>query len=183
MADRLWAAEPNLYVADRLKTLTPGKGLDLAAGDGRNSIWLAGLGWKMTAVDFSEVAIGRGRELSSEVEFVVDDVTTWATDDRFDLVVIAYLHLEREAFEGVVRSAASWLAPKGELFMVGHDISNLEFGWGGPQYPEILWEVDSILSWLDSLVPRESGVVWRPAETEEGLKYARDTLVRAHRGA
>ncbi|HEY4606134.1 MAG TPA: class I SAM-dependent methyltransferase, partial [Acidimicrobiia bacterium] len=59
-ADRLWSATPNLFVADRLRHLAPGRGLDLAAGEGRNAIWLASLGWKMTAVDFSEVAVARG---------------------------------------------------------------------------------------------------------------------------
>ena len=180
-ADRLWAAGPNLFVEDRLKTLVPGRGLDLAAGDGRNSIWLAEQGWKMVAVDFSEVAVARGRELSDDVEFVVADVLTWATDETFDLIVIAYLHLPADDFESVVRTAVGRLAEGGELFMIGHDLSNLVAGWGGPQYPEILWEVDNIVSWIDGLSMRESGVVRRPADTEEGRQYARDALIRARR--
>jgi len=40
---------------DRLSGLTPGQALDLAAGSGRYSVWLAERGWEVTAVD---IAIG-----------------------------------------------------------------------------------------------------------------------------
>src|SRR5215470_7548698 len=38
--------------------LVPGKALDLACGPGRNALYLARLGWQVTAVDSSEAAIG-----------------------------------------------------------------------------------------------------------------------------
>ena len=45
--------------------MTPGVALDLGAGDGRNAVWLAGHGWRVSAVDFSEVAIDRGQALAT----------------------------------------------------------------------------------------------------------------------
>lgn len=179
--DRLWSQGPNLFVADRLSVAAPGVGLDLASGEGRNAVWLAGQGWKMTAVDFSEVAVERGRQASEDVEFVVADVLEWEAERNFDLVLIAYLHLEEAALRDVVERAAGWLEPYGELFMIGHDRSNLELGHGGPQSPEILWDVPTISGWLNDLRLVESVVVRRPVETEEGLVYARDALVRARR--
>ena len=177
--DHLWSVTPNLFVADRLGGMPPGRGLDLAAGEGRNAIWLASLGWEMTAVDFSEVAISKGKAQSDAVEFVVADVRTWETDQSFDLVLIAYLHLVPGDYETIVRRARDWLAPGGELFLIGHDVSNPTDGWGGPQYPELLWDVPEVLGWLDGLVMVEAEVVNRPVDTDEGRKYARDTLVRA----
>lgn len=181
-ADRLWTAEPNLFVKDRLAHATAGRGIDLAGGDGRNAIWLADRGWKMTVVDFAETALDRGRAISSEVEFVLGDVSVWEPDSEQDLVLIAYLHLEITSMEKVVRRAETWLAPGGELFMIGHDRSNLELGHGGPQYPEILWEVDQIVSWTSGDL-MESAVVRRPVETDDGVVYALDTLVRVRGGA
>lgn len=178
-ADRLWSVTPNLFVADRLKTMTPGRGLDLAAGEGRNAIWLASLGWKMTAVDFSEVAVERGSAHSDQVEFIVADVLEWEPADRYDLVLIAYLQLAPPDLERVLLRAREWLAPRGELFLIGHDVSNIDHGWGGPQYPEVLWEVPSIVGWLDGMSIVESEVVRRPIETDDGTRYARDALVRA----
>jgi SAM-dependent methyltransferase len=177
--DHLWSVTPNLFVADRLSGMAPGRGLDLAAGEGRNAIWLASLGWEMTAVDFSEVAISKGKAQSEAVDFVVADLRTWETEQSFDLVLIAYLHLVPGDYEAIVRRARDWLAPAGELFLIGHDVSNPTDGWGGPQYPELLWDVSEVLGWLDGLVIVEAEVVNRPVDTDEGRKYARDTLVRA----
>jgi len=177
--EHLWSVTPNLFVADRLGGAPPGRGLDLAAGEGRNAIWLASLGWEMTAVDFSEVAINKGKAQSDDVEFLIADVRTWETEQSFDLVLIAYLHLDSGDYETIVRRARDWLAPGGELFLIGHDVSNITDGWGGPQYPELLWDVSEVLGWLDGLVIVEAVVVNRPVDTDEGRKYARDTLVRA----
>lgn len=175
--DRLWSAEPNVFVADRLSDREPGVGLDLASGEGRNAIWLAARGWDMTAVDFSAVAAERGREHSDDVEFVVADVLTWEPDRQFDLVLIAYLHLDESEFEPLIRRVKAWLRPGGELFMVGHDRSNLEHGVGGPPAPEVLWEVDRIVSWLEDLEIIEARVLEREVEGEE--RTARDALIRA----
>jgi SAM-dependent methyltransferase len=178
-ADRLWSSSPNIFVADRLGTIFPKTGIDLAAGDGRNAIWLAEKGWSMTAVDFSEVAVDVGKSISNQVEFVVGDVRTWKTDGRFDLVLISYLHLPAGEMESVVSAAGSWLMPGGELFMIGHDRSNIEDGTGGPQVPEILWDVGEMTSWAADLTLIEAQVVRRPVTTENGQVFARDALIRA----
>ena len=181
-ADRLWSEGPNLFVADRLSLASPGRGLDLAAGEGRNAIWLAKRGWEMTAVDFSEVAVARGRQHAPDnVRFVVADILDWDPEQTFDLVLIAYLQLEQDLLRNVVKRAIDWLEPYGELFMIGHDRSNLEGGYGGPQVPEILWEVPTMKGWLDGLRLIEAGVVRRPVEAPEGLLFARDALIRARR--
>jgi SAM-dependent methyltransferase len=181
-ADHLWSEGPNLFVADRLGQASPGKGLDVAAGEGRNAIWLADQGWEMTAVDFSEVAVERGRHHAPDnVRFVVADILDWEPEQTFDLVLIAYLHLEEDSFHSVVKRANDWLEPYGELFMIGHDRSNLEHGHGGPQVPEILWDVPTIVGWLDGSRLVEAGVVRRPVETPEGVVFARDALIRVRR--
>jgi SAM-dependent methyltransferase len=177
--DHLWSVTPNLFVADRLNGAKPGRGLDVASGEGRNAIWLASLGWEMTAVDFSEVATARGRSHSDDVDFVVADVTAWEPDEVFDLILMAYLHLTASDFEDLVRRSRSWLAPGGEMFLIGHDVSNIDQGWGGPQYPGILWDVPVVVEWLEGMTVVEAAVVNRPVETEEGRRYARDALIRA----
>lgn len=179
-ADRLWSVEPNVFVADRLGGHRPGVGLDLASGEGRNAVWLAQQGWDMTAVDFSETAVDRGRHLSDEVEWVVADVLTWEPPDgeHFDLILIAYLHLLMADLEAVIRRAVDWLAPGGELFMVGHDRTNIEYGVGGPQYPEILWDVEEMVPWLTGVEIVEAEIVEREVP---GEGTALDSLIRARR--
>lgn len=180
-SERMWSVGPNGFVEDRLADREPGVGLDLASGEGRNAIWLASKGWDMTAVDFSSVALERGSEQSDDVEFVVADVFAWEPEGTFDLVLIAYLHVEAEPLAELVERAIGWLRPGGELFMIGHDISNLDEGIGGPQIPEILWDLDLMLEWLGDLKLIEGGIVERPVEVDGDIEYARDTLIRARR--
>jgi SAM-dependent methyltransferase len=177
--DRLWSAEPNVFVADRLADLKPGVGLDLASGEGRNAIWLAERGWDMTAVDFSPVAVERGRAHSDDVEFIVADVLTWKPKQSYDLVVVAYLQLVTTDFEPLIRRSATWLTSGGELFLVGHDRTNIDHGVGGPQYPEVLWDVDEIVLWLEDLEILEAGVVEREVAVDHQVAVARDALIRA----
>ena len=177
--DRVWSIGPNLYVKDRLRGNSPGRGVDLAAGEGRNSVWLAEQGWSMTAIDFSEVAVAKGIGQDSGIEFVVADVLDWEPTGEFDLVLIAYLQLRETEFEKMVRRSVEWLSPGGEIFLVGHHTSNIERGWGGPRYIEVLWDVERIVDWIDGLTVVEAGVVRRPVETDDGPRFARDALVRA----
>jgi SAM-dependent methyltransferase len=177
--DRLWSAEPNVFVADRLGSQRPGTGLDLASGEGRNAIWLAEQGWDMTAVDFSAAGIERGRAASDEVSWVVADIRTWEPDDVYHLVVIAYLQLSVEEFEPLIRRVVTWLTPGGELFMVGHDRSNIEHGVGGPQVPAVLWDVEEIVPWLNGLDILEAEIVERDVVGDDGPRVALDTLIRA----
>lgn len=180
-SERLWSAGPNGFVEERLADREPGVGLDLASGEGRNAIWLASKGWDMTAVDFSSVALKRGREQSDAVNFVEADVFAWEPEGTFDLILIAYLQVEAEPLADLVERAAGWLNPGGELFMVGHDLSNLDEGVGGPQVPEILWDLDLMLEWLGDLELVEGGIVERPVEVDGDIEHARDTLIRARR--
>src|SRR5215213_6188445 len=58
----LWAVDPNPFLGGELGDRPPGRALDLGAGEGRTTLWLAERGWEVTAVDFSDVALDRGRQ-------------------------------------------------------------------------------------------------------------------------
>ena len=122
--------------------------MDLACGEGRNAIWLASLGWQVTGVDFSPVAIDKARALSSDVDWVVADALTWVGSD-YDLAVLAYLQLPEPERRAAVRSAWSALSPGGTLFVVAHDSTNLSEGTGGPQDASVLYTAEDILSDLE----------------------------------
>lgn len=133
-SERAWSAAPNAWVAATIRDWFTGRALDLGAGEGRHSVWLAALGWQVTAVDFSAVGIERARqgaqEVGVEVDWVVDDVRTWQPPSgaTFDLVLVSYLHLD----DDVLARARGWLAPGGALVVIGHALRNLTEGVGGP---------------------------------------------------
>ena len=152
-ADLVWSAEPNQFLPGLVADLETGSALDLACGEGRNAVWLARQGWDVTGVDFSPVAIEKAWQLGAdeEVEWVVADVTDYEPDRQFDLAILFYLHVLPEDLAAVFERAIEALAPEGTLIAVGHAVRNLEEGYGGPQYPEILWSEDVIRPMLDGL--------------------------------
>jgi SAM-dependent methyltransferase len=142
-----WSSEPNALVAELLTGLPPGDAVDLAAGEGRHALWLAGLGWAVTAVDFSAVGLRRGEAQpgAERVTWVTADVTTWmAPPASLDLVVVAYLHLPEADTAALLARAVGWLRPGGRLLVLGHDVENIASGVGGPQEPSILYSVDRL---------------------------------------
>jgi SAM-dependent methyltransferase len=154
-AELLWGAEPNRRLVRECADLPPGRALDLAAGEGRNAIWLAGRGWRVTALDFSAVALERGRALAAAGPPGAADRITWTVADArtaepvpggYDLVLVAYLHLPAAGRRAALRHAADGLAPGGTLLVIGHDSTNLTEGVGGPQDPAVLFAPDDVLA-------------------------------------
>jgi SAM-dependent methyltransferase len=154
----VWSAAPNQFVERELADLPPGRALDVAAGEGRNAIWLAARGWEVTAVDFSLAGLDKGRTLQERhergrdlrIEWVHADVLTYDPGPvPFDLVVVAYLQLTADQRRTAVRRAFAALRPGGTFFLVAHDATNLTEGSGGPTSPEVLFTAEEVLSDLD----------------------------------
>ena len=184
----LWTAEPNQFLVAEVSALTPGSALDLAAGEGRNAVWLARRGWWVTAVDFSDVALAKAEQLASaaqvDVTAVCADVTDYAAPPgAFDLVVVLYLHLPAAQRRPVHRRAARALVPAGTLLVVGHDTANLTQGYGGPQDPEVLFSPDDVVADLagTGLMVEKAVSLSRKVTTPGGERVAIDALVRARR--
>ena len=186
-----WSVHPNQFVAEQLAGLPPGRALDLAAGEGRNSVWLAERGWSVTAVDFSRVGLEKGRKLSAargiadrQVDWVVADLSEYEpARAAFDLVLIAYLQVDAALRDRVLAGAAAALIPGGTLLVVGHDLTNLTEGVGGPQSPDVLYTPEAITAGLPGLRILRAERVRRTVERDGGQATAIDTLVRAERPA
>lgn len=147
-SDTVWSLSPNAWIADTVGHLDPGTAVDLGAGEGRNALWLASLGWEVTAVDFSSVGLATGAaraaELGVDIQWVTADATTWVSPQQVDLVVIAYLQLPADDLSRAISNAVGYLAPGGTLAVIGHDIDNLTRGVGGPRSTDMLHSVDAV---------------------------------------
>ncbi|MFC4147896.1 methyltransferase domain-containing protein [Micromonospora mangrovi] len=185
----VWSAEANRFVVESVTGLTPGAALDLAAGEGRNAVWLAEQGWRVNAVDFSPVAVERGRELAARrgvtVEWRVADVTAYRpVPGSYDLVLLSYLHLPAADLAGVLTSVRRALRPGGTVVVVGHDLANLEGGIGGPQDPAVLLTPETVVDGLAGLHIRRAETARRPVTAADGRTVdALDTVVVASRPA
>jgi SAM-dependent methyltransferase len=182
--ENLWAVKPNRFLVAEVAGLTPGRALDLACGEGQNAIWLASLGWTVLGVDYSEVAISKGRTRAERdgvhVELVCADLVTYEPEvSAFDLVLVLYLHIPAHERDPVFKRAAAAVAPGGTFVFVGHDLTNLAEGVGGPSDPGLLCTPDEIASELPGLEIEKAERVLRDVAGEE--RDAIDALVRARR--
>lgn len=127
------AAKVNPRLAEIAGPLRPGTALDLGCGAGGDALWLAGQGWRVTAVDISASAVHSLQEQASRAGVPVTALCVDLAEDfpagTFDLVSAHYLHtpftLDRAH---VLRTAAKSVNPDGRLAIVDHG-STAPWSW------------------------------------------------------
>jgi SAM-dependent methyltransferase len=122
---RVWSGNANVALVAEVAGLTPGRALDLGCGEGGDAIWLAGLGWAVTAVDHSAVALAKATEHAAqagvEVDFQRYDLGTDFPAGRFDLVSCQFLYPRGDVSrEQILLSATTAVAPGGIRLIEGH---------------------------------------------------------------
>jgi SAM-dependent methyltransferase len=184
----VWSTGPNQFVESELSGLPPGRALDLAAGEGRNAIWLARRGWQVTAVDFSQAGLDKGRILGEglDIEWVCADATTWAREPAYDVCLVAYLQLVADERRAAVHRAYDSVRTGGTLLWISHDLSNHTEGVGGPTDPAVLMTAEDVLGDLAGrdLEVQRAGRVAREVpdgHREDSSATAWDCLVRVVR--
>ena len=94
---------PDPLLVELADTLAPGRALDLACGTGRHAIYLARLGWRVTAVDAAPAGIDRLRRAAPEVDALVADLERGGyviQPAGFDLICDFY-YLQRDLFSSI----------------------------------------------------------------------------------
>ncbi len=123
----LWSGRVNPALVAETADLTPGRALDVGCGEGGDVLWLAGQGWQVTGLDWSQVALERAAEhaaaagLSERIEWVKGDVDSWQPPQRaYDLVSAHFLHPKAAQRGPLLAQLADAVAPGGTLLWVGH---------------------------------------------------------------
>jgi len=86
---------PNAFLTEVVKTLKPGRALDIGMGQGRNSVYLAGLGWEVTGIDISETGIAVARKSADAAGVKITAINTTMEEfdygvNQWDLIVATY---------------------------------------------------------------------------------------------
>lgn len=135
----VYGTEPNAFLAAQRHWLKAGQEvLAMADGEGRNGVWLAELGLKVHAVDFSPIAQAKAKHLAKargvDVVFEEADLLNWAWgSNRYDVIVAIFVQFAdsaaRPALFAKMRQA---LKPGGLLILQGYRPEQLSYGTGGP---------------------------------------------------
>jgi SAM-dependent methyltransferase len=112
--------EPNEFLMQVASPLKPGEALDIGMGSGRNALYLARLGWKVTGFDLSSVGVARAREQAEADRLPLtalrgDMFTHDYGSSRYDLIVLMYMG----RIEGLADRVVDSLRPDG-LVVIEH---------------------------------------------------------------
>jgi 2-polyprenyl-3-methyl-5-hydroxy-6-metoxy-1,4-benzoquinol methylase len=187
----VWSGTPNPHVVATATDLPPGTALDVGAGEGADSVWLAARGWTVVGVDRAQAALeraaGHAADAGVEVTWQQVDVTQWDPGaERFDLVSVQYLHLPRPMRDALYRRLAAAVRPGGTLLIVGHHPADLEVPTlRRPRLPHLMFTAEQIARLLDpSAWEITTSDPKRPATDPDGAPITlTDAVLRAVRRA
>lgn len=146
----LFGTEPNCFLAQRAALFQSGQtALAVADGEGRNSVWLAGRGLHVSAIDISAVAIDKARRLAAgrkadvrfiQVDMLAPDWPPLALHDSFDWVIGIFIQFVGTAARERQFAAMQQLTrPGGRILLHGYTPKQIEYATGGPSDVENLY--------------------------------------------
>jgi SAM-dependent methyltransferase len=152
----VYGTEPNAFLAEVADILTPGSALCLAEGEGRNAVFLAGLGHQVLAVDASAVGLAKAERLARErgvnVETRLSDLVDFRIEPAaWDLVVSIFCHVPPVLRRDLHRRVVAGLKPGGRLILEAYTPRQLVLGTGGPPTAEMMMTLAELREELDGL--------------------------------
>jgi hypothetical protein len=175
----IYTTEVNRFVKEHLANLTPGKMIDLAGGEGRNTVFFAEKGWQAENIDLSGVGLAKCEKLAKERNVSGRVFTTQASALDFesklapvDLGVVAYMQINHHDLKAGITRLVENILPGGAFFGVWHALENLKDGFGGPQDPNVLPSIESMTEILGELPLKVEFITNRDGQvqTKQGLK-------------
>jgi SAM-dependent methyltransferase len=175
----VYTTEVNRFVKEHLSDLAAGKMIDLAGGEGRNTIYFAEKDWQAENVDLSAVGLVKCEKLARErnVQELVFTTNASALDfvsklAPVDLGVCAYLQIPQAQLAVAIARLVENIRPGGVFFGVWHALENLKDGFGGPQNPDVLPSEKTMAEILSKLPLEIEFITIRDGQvqTQDGLK-------------
>ncbi len=118
----IYGEDPNIFFAEQLNKLKPGKIILPCDGEGRNGVYAASCGWDVAAFDSSEagkekaiqLATKKGVTISYEIE---DAQEVEYAENSVDVVTFIFAHLPPEVRKHIHQKAITWLKPGGRIIL------------------------------------------------------------------
>ena len=153
--NHVYGYKPNDFLrANEIMLRRRSRVLCLGDGEGRNGVWLAERGHRVTTVDISPVGVGKARELAAErgveIDAQVGDLTQWvhteAARGPWDAVVSIFCHLPAQTRTGISQALVASIAAGGKLVLEAYTPAQLQLGTGGPPDESLLLTRDRVLN-------------------------------------
>jgi SAM-dependent methyltransferase len=185
--EQVWSGEPNGALVAEVSNLEPGTALDVGCGEGADAIWLASRGWRVTAIDVSDIALQRAARAAEQSHVEVEWIHAGLLEailpsSGFDLVSAQYPALPHTPDRDAERRLIDAVAPLGHLLVVHHadvDIEEAKAHGFDPADYVAPSDVASLLSdsWQVTFDERRP----RQVHSGAGSGHSHDVVLRAHR--
>lgn len=149
-----YGEEPNNYFKEQIEKLNPGTILFPAEGEGRNAIYAAKLGWKVSAFDISEEGKNKALKLAEinnvTIDYQVGELETLDYHtEQFDAIALIYAHFPAEIKSEIHRTLETYLRKNGIIIFEAFSKKHLEYlaindKVGGPKDIESLFSIEEI---------------------------------------
>jgi SAM-dependent methyltransferase len=144
-----YGINPNDFFAEQIANIPVGRILIPAAGEGRDAIYAAKLGWEVYAFDLSEQAEAKALKLAREQHVQLYYVCADALKiqfplESFDVIMSTYFHTPPEIRPLVHAKFIKWLKPGGTLLLEGFNKRQLAYTSGGPKDANWLFDNDTL---------------------------------------
>ncbi len=119
----IYGKSPAKFLAENYHYLKPNSlVLDMGMGEGRNAVFLAQKGHRVTGIDISSVAIKKAKMLAKEYAVTITSIvasmeTYQIAPESFDAIICFY-YVDRT----LLKKMKSWLKPGGILMYEGHTL-------------------------------------------------------------
>jgi tellurite methyltransferase len=122
-----------------------GKALDIAAGEGRNAVFLAQHGFDIDAVDISKTGLKKARKWAKErgvkIHTILTDLNAYQIEEeRYDLIANFYF-LNRH----LIPKMKKGLKNGGRIIFETYILEQRELGTGGPKHPRYFLKHNELL--------------------------------------
>lgn len=151
-----YGKDPNLFFKEWLQKLEPGAILMPADGEGRNGVFAAESGWKVTSFDLSIAGQSKALELATErnvsIDYIVGDLEQLAFEqESFDAIGLIYAHFAADKKSSLHKKLHTYLKPGGiiilEAFSKNHlELNKLDPKTGGPKEIDMLFSISEIMA-------------------------------------
>lgn len=145
----VYGTEPNDFLRAEAARIPRGRVLCLAEGEGRNAVYLAGLGHEVTAVDLSIEGLKKAEQLARDrgvgITLEHADLASYVpTPAAYQGIVTIFGHLPAPVRKRLYGMIAASLVPGGVFLLESYRPEQLAFGTGGPKDPTMLPTVEQL---------------------------------------
>lgn len=173
-----FGTEPNEYLKERLVGLSPGTILFPAEGEGRNAVFAAKLGWKVSAFDISSEGKKKALRLAESNGVTIDYRVLSELDsseyepEQFDAIALIYAHFPADIKSSLHRTLAKFLRPNGIVIFEAFSKKHIDYVMkdervGGPRDIESLFSIQELKADFPNYEILE--LVEKEIELSEGL--------------